>query len=70
MWAAIILVGLGGLTLSVGAYALGSVNSRVAVMEQQAGNSREALAGLKASMDYVVRDVSDIKATLRKATGP
>ena len=70
MWAAVLVVGLGGLTLSVGAYALGSISTRVAAVERQSGDTREALAGLKASMDYVVRDTSDIKATLRKATAP
>lgn len=59
MWLLAILI-------TMGAWTLGGVSSRVTITEKQGGDLRENMAAMRASMDYMARDLSDIKATLRR----
>jgi len=55
-----------GILICVGVYMAGNISGRMSALEKSNGDTRESLAALRASMEYVVRDLSEIKATLRR----
>lgn len=59
MWVAAVLI-------SVAIYAAGNLSARTSNLEKSNAETRELLAALRASMEYVQRDLSEIKATLRR----